>query len=165
MLLIGILTESGHDSYLKEELKEILKKEHIFFLKESNMQNLKNIKFQVLLIGKKVLKNKEEIREIIKKADYVILNADIIENLDLLNNLDVQLITYGFNQKATITASSVEENKIMICLQRTIKNLQNKKIEPQEFKRKLIKDSNTYAVMELVSLLLLYKQWRNIKDW
>lgn len=158
MLLIGILTESGHDSYLKEELKEILKKEHIFFLKESNMQNLKNIKFQVLLIGKKVLKNKEEIREIIKKADYVILNADIIENLDLLNNLDVQLITYGFNQKATITASSVEENKIMICLQRTIKNLQNKKIEPQEFKRKLIKDSNTYAVMELVSLLLLYKQ-------
>ena len=43
------------------------------------------------------------------------------------------IISYGFNNKATFTISSVSENNIIICLQRTIKNIFDEKIEPQEF--------------------------------
>ena len=43
------------------------------------------------------------------------------------------IISYGFNNKATFTISSVSENNIIICLQRTIRNIFDEKIEPQEF--------------------------------
>lgn len=157
MSLIGILTKKNQESYLKQSLRGIIQEEQIFFLKESSMQNLTNIKFQTILIGKEISKNKEEIKQIAKKADYLIFNTDIIENLNLLDDLKVQLITYGFNSKATITTSSMEENKAMVCLQRVVENVQGKKIEPQERKMHLPEENNSYAVMELMSLQLLYQ--------
>lgn len=156
MSLIGIFTQKSHENYLKQELGKTISDEQLFFLKEDSLQNLKNIKFQTILIGKDINKNKEQMREIAKKADYLILNTDIAENLSALSNLSFKLITYGFHSKATITASSVEENKTMVCLQRAIKNVQGKTIEPQEqtINSKLV--DNSYAVMELFSLKALY---------
>lgn len=153
MSLIGVLTKSKHQDYLKKQLPE----EQLFFLKESSLENLKNIKFQTILIGKKIIKNKNKVRELAKKAQYVIFNTDIQENLDLLEDLSFKLITYGFNSKATITTSSMEENKIMVCIQRSIQNVQGKIVEPQELKIELEKNENAYSAMERIGLKLLYK--------
>lgn len=153
MSLIGVLTKSKHQDYLKKQLP----KEQLFFLKESSLENLKNIKFQTILIGKKIIKNKNQVRELAKKAQYVIFNTDIQENLDLLEDLSFKLITYGFNSKATITTSSMEENKIMVCIQRSIQNVQGKIVEPQELKIELEKNENAYSAMERIGLKLLYK--------
>lgn len=153
MSLIGVLTKSKHQDYLKKQLPE----EQLFFLKESSLENLKNIKFQTILIGKKIIKNKNQVRELAKKAQYVIFNTDIQENLDLLEDLSFKLITYGFNSKATITTSSMEENKIMVCIQRSIQNVQGKIVEPQELKIELEKNENAYSAMERIGLKLLYK--------
>ena len=76
----------------------------------------------------------------------------------LLDNLNLMLITYGHNQKATVTTSSIGENKAMICLQRNIKNIYGKDIEPQEIELDIEEDVSDDAIMELAILNLLYKQ-------
>ena len=157
MSLVGILTEKANENYIMQGLeKKDFKQEQIFFLKESTIKNLRNIKFETIIIGKKISKNKKIFRELMQNAKYVIFNSDIKENLNLLEDLSFKLITYGFNPKATVTTSSVEEGKIMICIQRTIENLKGNEIELQEITRDLSANINSYAVMELVILELLY---------
>lgn len=154
MSLIGILTEPKNKAYLKEEVKR-RQLEDVFFLTENTIQNMHNVKFDIFLLGKKISKNQELVRTIAKGTEYFILNSDVKENLQLLENLDLKLITYGYNQKATITTSSVEENKRIICLQRGIKNIYQEEIEPQEIKLESEKSTNNTAIMELASLLFL----------
>lgn len=160
MSLIGILTEHKNEVYLKKSLEE-QRLENIFFLNEKTINNVRNIKFETFLLGKKVEEKQEIIRGIAQKASYFILNTDIKENLSILDNLDLMLITYGYNQKATVTTSSVEENKMLICLQRNITNVYGHEIEPQEIILENYKESEDYAAMELASLLLLYKNENN----
>ncbi len=157
MSLVGILTEKAHENYIMQGLEaKNFKQDQVFFLKANTIKNLKNIKFETIIIGKKVSKNKEIVRELMQNAKYVIFNSDITENLNLLEDLSFKLITYGFNPKATVTTSSVEEGKIMICIQRTIKNLKENEIELQEITRDLPSNISSYAVMELLILELLY---------
>jgi hypothetical protein len=156
MSLIGIYTQSVNEPYLKQQLTDILPENQIFFLKENSIQNLTNIKFSIILIGKKMIKNNTNFKAIIEKSDYLIFNTDIKENIELLENLTLNLITYGFNSKATITTSSVEEQKMLICLQRGIKNLQGKIIEPQEIEIETSQEISSYALMEFISLKLLF---------
>ena len=157
MSLVGILTEKAHENYIMQGLEaKNFKQDQVFFLKANTIKNLKNIKFETIIIGKKVSKNKEIVRELMQNAKYVIFNSDITENLNLLEDLSFKLITYGFNPKATVTTSSVEEGKIMICIQRTIKNLKENEIELQEITRDLPNNISSYAVMELLILELLY---------
>lgn len=157
MSLIGILTQNQNKAYLKEELKK-RQLEDVFFLTENTAQNMRNVKFDTFLLGKEITKEQETIREIAKRTDYFILNSDIKENLQLLENLDLKIITYGYNQKATITTSSVEEGKVIVCLQRGIKNIYQEEVEPQEIKLKSNENDNNSAILELASLLFLYSR-------
>ena len=95
-----------------------------------------------------------------QKANYFVINSDIKENLSILENLNLMLITYGYNRKATITASSIEENNMMICLQRSIKNVYQEEVEPQEIEIKITENINDEAVIELACLDFLYKKRR-----
>lgn len=157
MSLIGILTQNQNKAYLKEQLKK-RKLEDVFFLTESTAQNMRNVKFDTFLLGKKITEKQEMIREIAKRTDYFILNSDVKENLQLLENLDLKIITYGYNQKASITTSSVEEEKVIVCLQRGIKNIYQEEIEPQEIEMKMDESTNNSAILELASLLFLYSK-------
>lgn len=156
MSLIGILTENNHKNYLKQQLKSVINEEQLLFFNEDCIENLKNIKFETVLIGKEVKKNQNELRAIAQKADNLIFNTDIKNNLNLLNDLSLKLITYGFNSKATITTSSVDENRIMICLQRNVQNITGEILEAQEIEIDTNKNVNSYAVMELIGVKLLY---------
>lgn len=155
MSLIGILTETKNKVYLKEALKK-RQLENVFFLTEVTAQNMRNVKFDTFLLGKKIIKKQETIREIAKRTDYFILNSDIKDNLLLLENLDLKIITYGYNQKASVTTSSVQEGKVIVCLQRGIKNIYQEEIEPQEIELEMDKNANDSAILELASLLFLY---------
>lgn len=157
MSFIGILTEHKNEIYLKKELEK-RKWEDVYFLSENSIDNMRNITFETFVLGKEIEKNQEMVRSMAQKAKYFVLNSDIKENLPLLDNLDLTLITYGYNQKATITASSVEENKMMLCLQRSIKNVYNEEIEPQEIEIQMEQEASDDAVMELASLNLLYQK-------
>ena len=55
---------------------------------------------------------KDNYKEIIE----LLLNADIAMDMEVFNNLNLTVITYGFNNKATFTVSSLEEKTIIIFL-------------------------------------------------
>ena len=50
--------------------------ENIIFINDKNISNVKNIKFETIIIDAKI-KNKFELRKILSNAKYIILNSDI----------------------------------------------------------------------------------------
>ena len=153
MSFIGILTNSKSENILKHLFKEKSETDNIFYLNERNINNVKNIKFETVLIGKKIANNKEQIREIAQKAKYLVLNTDEKENIKIFENVNVNLITYGFNLKSTVTISSIEEEFVMVCLQRGIISSKGENIDPQEIE---LKAKDVYTNMEEAILMLLY---------
>ncbi len=77
--------------------------------------------------------------------------------LELINNMKLIVITFGFNQKATITASSVEE-ELILCLQRKLIDVNKNVLEPQEIGVKKISQNNTHNIMGIASILLIYSK-------
>lgn len=47
---------------------------------------------------------------------------------------DWSVITYGLNNKASVTASSIADGAMQVCIQRGFKSLGGSAYEPQEFK-------------------------------
>ena len=67
----------------------------------------------------------------VKENGYLIVNADSsISPTPSRGNI----ITYGFNSKASITASSVADEALQVCIQRGFKTIDQHFYEPQEFK-------------------------------
>ena len=63
---------------------------------------------------------------------FIIINADIDFKNEEFDNKERYVISYGLNSKATVTASSIGDKQIVICIQRAIKDINNNEIEPQE---------------------------------
>ena len=105
----------------------------------------------------KLLNNSKYLEEIIKKADYIIINSDIKENMDVFKNVDTNIITFGFNEKSTITVSSVKKEKTMVCIQRKINGVYNI-IEEQEFDLEIEKNNinKIYNVLAIYTILAIY---------
>ena len=155
MFFVGIITNQKNEPYMKEELSRILPSENIIFITDKNISNMKNIKFETIIIDAK-LNNKLELRKILSTSKYVILNSDINTDIDVINNLDLTVITYGFNNKATFTVSSITENNIIICLQRIIFNKEKEEIEPQEYQIKMLNNAEKYAIIATKIISILY---------
>lgn len=156
MPFIGIIADERSENYIRIKLLEKLKinESNILFIKEKTIENIKNIRFETVLLARE-FKNIEALKKLLTNTKYLIVNTDIKNNLKLLGQLDVTLITYGFNSKSTITISSVIEDKVLICLQRNIEDINKKVIEAQEFEVKVDKE-NVNDVMGIASILLIY---------
>ncbi len=159
MIFIGIMSECK--SY--ENIKEKLKNEDInlIHINKKSIQNIKNIKFETLIIDtnlEEFQQEKEIIEQICNNAKYVFINTD----LNIENNLEVkakkEIITYGLNQKATVTVSSIKDRDILIYVQRNIKDNKEKSIEVGE---KLVKIKEgtklkNYEILILYIIFLIY---------
>ena len=136
-------------------------KEHtVITINDKSINNIKNIRFETILVMdlNKVKQEETILNEIFEKSKYIAINADMNETLEILNNMKLNIITFGFNSKSTITASSVEENFI-ICLQRKIINVNQKIIEPQEIEVKIMErklSNSSHNIMGIASILLIY---------
>lgn len=161
MSFMGIITNPKNENYIKKFLKKYINIEYVIFINEKNIENMRNIKFDTILLGRKFEEN-EILNEIIRKCKYLILNSDLKVYDNKLDNLNVQIITYGFNQKATITTSSVSEDKIVVFLQRSIVNMYKQPVEQMEISVDIDKDTETYPVMESIAILLI--NCKNIKN-
>ncbi|MCL2403912.1 MAG: hypothetical protein FWC92_00050 [Defluviitaleaceae bacterium] len=64
---------------------------------------------------------------------YLVANADDKEIFPYLSPRRARLITYGFNNKACVTASSVTDDGLHICIQRSFTTLDGTTRDPQEF--------------------------------
>jgi len=64
---------------------------------------------------------------------YLVVNADDKEIFPYLSPRRAKLITYGFNNKACITASSITDDGLHVCIQRSFSTLDGATRDPQEF--------------------------------
>lgn len=155
MSFIGIISEENTENCIRREILEKLQlmESNVLFIKEKSIENIKNIKFETIIIARE-FKKQEILKKLIKNVKYLIINSDIENNLNLLENVNTSVITYGFNTKATITASSVEKDEMLLCIQRTLQDKNGNNIEPQEIKIPI--NENVNCTMGISSLLLVY---------
>ena len=102
MFFLGVVTNQKNESYIKNKLSKVLPSENIIFITDKNILNVKNIKFETIIIDAKI-NNKVELRKLLSTAKYVILNSDIDINLEVINDLNLKVIKYGFNNKSIFT--------------------------------------------------------------
>ena len=140
MLFIGLIAKKKDVQSIRKDIKE--KEIEIIEIKENNIENLKNIKFEEIIFLDDInLKENEYIflKELIQNSKHLIINTDI--SISILRKIGIEkpikIITFGFNSKATITISSIKENKVMIFIQRDIMIAEQKRIETQEREIKL----------------------------
>lgn len=163
MPLIGVIAKKKDFQSIKREMQKY-NIELIEITKES-IANLKNVKFEEIIFLEDISLNPKEykyISEKILEARYLIVNGDI--EITLLKQLKMQkpikTITFGFNTKATISISSVKEDKIMVCLQREIQKIDNKIIEFQEKEIRINKADNKKIYNCLV--IFIIKELHNL---
>lgn len=158
MIFIGIVTDTKSENYIKriQNDNDIFNKYHIIFIKEKSIDNIKNIKFETIIINRK-FNEEQSLNKLIAKSKYLIINEDIDMAISLLNDVSSNIITYGFNSKSTITMSSLTEDSIQICVQRNILSKQNE-IEQQEISLSKEAESEAYDIMLLISILLVYNK-------
>lgn len=160
MSFIGVICKTKNENYIKQILTKKLKGKTILIFTKENIENLKNITFETILIlsnNEEVLCKRKIVKNIIKKTSYLVINSDEKINLNLLENMDLNVITFGFNSKSTITASSVRDEGILLCVQRNMKLISGNKIEPQEISvRKVEQKLPTNIMMGIATMLLIY---------
>ena len=162
MSFIGIITSNKNEETLKKGIAQVLKEENIkhniLIINEKNLENMKNIKFNSIIINKEniiVEQSKTVLKQILKNTKYLIINSDIYKKMDIAYNLNLAIITYGYNLRATITASSVNEEKILLCVQRNIITNNKNDIEPKEIYVKIL-NNDIYTTMAANATKLIY---------
>ncbi len=143
MPLIGIVAKKKDIQTISKEVNNV----EIVQITEESIENLKNIKFDEIIFLEDIKIKKDAYKymsEIISNVKYLIINADI--DIKILREVSIKepisLITFGFNPKSTVTISSVNEDKIIVCVQRNITKTNQNIIETQEKEIKIDKGTN-----------------------
>ena len=158
MSFIGIAAKKKVFEAIKNQIIEQIDDESISFVHINlrSIENIKNIKFEIIIIEDNLEKFKEY-KQIVKKictdTQYLIVNTD--KNPEYSTN---NIISYGLNQKATVTISSIRESDILIYLQKTLKNKEKQpiEIEEQKIKRKEKSVLSTYEILIIYILLKIF---------
>lgn len=161
MTFVGFLAEKKEENNFEKQLKAALEKwgvkAMVVAINEKSIANVKNIRFESIILNRNMEEPfLDELKEILKTSKYLIVNGDVV-HLEKIQNMDLMVITYGFGNKCTLTTSSVDEENMLFCLQRSIYNRKNEKIEPQEMKSQLSgKIGNQSLKMAIATMELLY---------
>ena len=52
MFFIGIVSEEKNEKHIKDILKQKIENENVVFINEKNIENIKNIKFKIIVLNK-----------------------------------------------------------------------------------------------------------------
>lgn len=149
MIFLGIVSSKKDYIKIKKEIlnnKVVLNEYDIIQITEENVKSIKNITFSSTIILNEIKWKKEAKRDLEKICDnskYLIINSDNEVNLNEKNKK--QIITFGMNQMATVSVSSITEDKILISLQRNIINIKGNIKEVEEISVKNKNSINIYA--------------------
>ncbi len=123
-----------------ELINELIQHNKVIIITKDNVNKYLDEEIDILIIEDKNIKNKD-LEILCNNSKYILLQDNI--NLNIKLKKDLNVITFGFNHKSTVTVSSISEEKIVICIQRQIKNYKNKVIEQQEL---IIKNDKEYDI-------------------
>lgn len=157
MPFLGIIVNQKNQDYVKNVLSNNYITNHIIEITPKNIDCIKNVRLETILIDKTIYPE-EILKKILSHTKYVVLNADLNIDAKVLEDLDLNVITYGFNNKATFTISSISDNHIIICLQRIIQNIYKEKYEPQEFEIKTRENIDITAIMGAFCVNIIYEK-------
>jgi len=137
MPLIGIVAKKRDIQSIRREIRD--NNIDIIEITKESIKYIRNIKFEEIIFLENINLTEEEYKymnEIISNSQYLIVNGDT--DIEILKEINVQkpikLITFGFNSKSTITISSVNDDKIIACVQRDIEKINGEVLETQEKK-------------------------------
>lgn len=161
MSFIGVVTDKKSESEiynnLSKDFADKKMKNKVIMINEKNIDNVKNIKFETVLVNKKISKNMQTMEKILDNAKVLVVNSDIDTGLNKIDNLRITTITYGFNPKSTVTTSSVTDEEMLLCIQRSIKNINENTLEPQEIRiEKSVQNKNPYIIFGTQIVRILY---------
>lgn len=155
MFFIGIITDKNSENNIKNILKDKLKENEVIFLNNENMENFKNVKFDSLVINNEI-GDKYILDKILEKSKYVVYNSDINLKTEKIKNICKNVITYGYNSKATVTISSVTDDNYLIYIQEDF-NVNKKITGMQEINFEKRKNNiNVYDGMITTIINLIY---------
>lgn len=164
MPLVGIIAKKREFQAIKKELQDC--NIELIHLNKKTIMNVNKILFEEIIIVEDINLIPSEYKfmnEVVLKTKYLIINADIEINIFKYITIEkpVKVITFGFNTKATISISSVNDERIIVCLQRNLEMVDNRIIESQEKEIKIVKDTNRKIHNKLVVFII--KELHNIK--
>ncbi len=153
MVFVGIITDIESENNIKQLLNNnnVFSDNNVIFINEKNIDNIKNVHFDTVIINKEFEKY-DELNKLLNNAKNVVINMDIKIECKQLNIVNSNLITYGFNSKSSITISSVTDDDVLICVQRNIYNNYGE-IELQEIK---LENNEKYSIYDLITILILF---------
>ncbi len=153
MQLIAIVSKNEDKVREYIKLNEKLNMDNVFFINDKSMNNVKNIKFEIILIldDKYDIENEGVLQKIILNSKYLIIQSEIQDKLNFIEEKSINVITFGFNHKSTVTASSTELENMMLCIQRSIKSVKGKIIEPQE----ILVNTNSEDINMIMGIAIL----------
>lgn len=187
MTVIGVV-EDSKDRITFKVLKEILVRANYEIYYENKKESMavlfkENVNITVIDINPKIIKSIEDIgidfnilvhtflnpndyknkslKKIFRNSNHIIMNCDEDDWTSLLdNNIESIVITYGFNNKATINPSSYNIHDLIetnICLQREIHTINDFIIEPFELPIKIdsTEKLHIYSALAIISCSLL----------
>lgn len=164
MLFIGVIAKRKCFETIKKKITEEIKEEAIKFIPINlrSIENVKNIKFETLIVEDNLEKfkdNKETLKKIFENTQYVMINTDNNSKQEEIERIPNK-ITYGLNQKATVTVSSISETDILVYWQKSLLNKQGKTIEIEEkrIKRKEEKTLKTYEILIIYAFFKIYNK-------
>lgn len=166
MPFIGVIAKESESNFIKKEVVRNAEKNkfEVLNINKKNIENIKNIRFDVVVINDDIedfFRVSKYLEDVIKKSKFLIINTDMQKKDVFLNANeameDSEVITYGLNQKATITMSSIKSENILICVQNKFKNYYGKIVEEQEVnveitKNNLKKISNSMAIFTILTI-------------
>lgn len=160
MVFIGIITDSKSKDNIYNLLKhnKILKENIVIFINEANIDNIKNVHFNTIVINSKFSKI-DELNALLSNTQNIIVNVDEEIELNELNLFNLNLITYGFNSKSSVTISSITDDEILICIQRNL-CFNSKTIEVQEVKI----ENCSHNIYDLIVALILFLMYSSTLD-
>ena len=156
MSFIGVVANRKCFEHIKRKIIEQVKDETINFIQINlrSIENVKNIKFETIIIEDnldKFKKNKETLEKIWENTEYILINTDKNPKQQKIEE-SIKKITYGLNQKAVVTISSVSDTDILIYWQKDLFNKEGKKIEIEE--RRIKKRENN--MLKLYEIIIIY---------
>ena len=157
MSIIGIIASETETNKIRKEIKQDLKIE-LISINYKSIENIKNIKFEIIIIHDSLekLKEKQEyLKEILKNPKYLLLNTDIAINENIFKDINTKILTYGLKQKSTVTVSSLGEKQVIISIQRAFKNIKGKMIGEQEIPVSLSKNSTKDLYNSLIKMSII----------
>ena len=154
MSFVGIIANDRDfkNIYKTFSKKDISKSVSIVQINENNIENIRNISFETLIFCRELTCSNavhSYLDNLCNKATYLVINSDFYLHTPPLKNNECTIITFGLNQAATVTVSSISENGFVLSLQKNILKI-NKQVQEMEEKCIKTKSTNNYQLYKIL---------------